>query len=218
MTDDICAQNRRSAIVSAAQAEFFAHGYGATTMSAIAARIGGSKTTLWTYFPSKQALFTAVVAALVARFGQSVEVPLEPDQQLDDALRDFAWNMMQIVGTPEIVDLHRLVIGESGRFPELGALFFVQGPARGKAKLATYLSTAMADGRVRPGDPDCAASQFIVLCQSGVVQDRLWGLPVGEDNAHITEDIEDAVSAWLSAWRADSLQADQGDARAATQH
>ena len=73
------ASAKRAAIVAAARAEFLAHGYGATAMSAIAARVGGSKTTLWTYFPSKQELFAAVVDDSVERFGAALDVPLEPE-------------------------------------------------------------------------------------------------------------------------------------------
>ena len=85
--------------------------------------------------------------------------------------------MMGIVGAPEILELHRIVMGEAGRFPELGTLFFERGPKRGKAKLAAFLTAAMADGRVKRGDPLIAARQFASLCQAGLHQDRLWGLP-----------------------------------------
>ena len=44
---------RRKAFVDAAREAFFAHGYAGTTMSSIASAVGGSKTTLWSYFPSK---------------------------------------------------------------------------------------------------------------------------------------------------------------------
>src|SRR3546814_10314431 len=52
---------RRKAFVDAAREGFFANGYAGTTMSSIASTVGGSKTTLWSYFPSKEALFEAVV-------------------------------------------------------------------------------------------------------------------------------------------------------------
>ncbi|WP_415643018.1 TetR/AcrR family transcriptional regulator [Sphingomonas antarctica] len=193
---------KRAAIVGAARTEFFLHGYGATTMSAVAARVGGSKTTLWAYFPSKQELFAAVVDDLVERFGEALDVPLDATLPVSAALRQFAESIMAIVGTPEIIDLHRIVAGEAGRFPELGTLFFERGPKRGKAKLAAYLTTAMADGRVRPGDPMIAARQFAALCQAGLHQDRLWGLVIGNDHARLTADIEAAIACWTRAWAA----------------
>ena len=157
---------------------------------------------MWTYFPSKQELFAAVVDAAVERFGAALDVPLSPELPLADALRQFGEGMMSIVGAPEILELHRIVMGEAGRFPELGTLYFERGPKRGKAKLAAYLSAAMADGRVKQGDPLIAARQFATLCQAGLHQDRLWGLVQGEDPARQGRDIEAAITCWTGAWAA----------------
>ena len=107
---------------------------------------------------------------------------------------------MSIVGAPEILELHRIVMGEAGRFPELGTLYFERGPKRGKTKLAAYLATAMTDGRVRQGDPAIAARQFAALCQAGLHQDRLWGLTHGDDPDRLATDIDAAIAAWLPAW------------------
>lgn len=200
MTADDPASAKRAAIVAVARAEFFAHGYGAAAMSSIAARVGGSKTTLWSYFPSKQALFAAVVDDVLERFAEKLAMPLDPALPVRDALRLFGNGMMDIVGAPELIDLHRIVAGEAGRFPELGTLFFERGPKRGKAKLASYLQLAMADGRVRPGDPALAARQFAALCQAGLQQDRIWGLVQNEDPARRAADIESAIACWTAAW------------------
>ena len=54
-------QSRREAILDVAAQSFLEHGYAGTTMSAIAATLGGSKGTLWSYFASKEVLFAAVI-------------------------------------------------------------------------------------------------------------------------------------------------------------
>ena len=56
---------RRKAILATAREMFLDQGYKPVSMSAIAARLGGSKTTLWSYFPSKPVLFMAVAEDLV---------------------------------------------------------------------------------------------------------------------------------------------------------
>jgi TetR/AcrR family transcriptional regulator, mexJK operon transcriptional repressor len=193
-------ERRRSAFVNAAREAFFTHGYAGTSMSSIAAAVGGSKTTLWSYFPSKEDLFAAVVDDLVETYGTALEVPMDPAEPLEDALRRFGQGMMRIVVSPPVIDLHRLVTGEAGRFPELGALFYERGPRRGKAKLAAYLAEAMADGRVRPGDPQMAARQFAVLCQSGAHQHMMLGLLPPDDAAAIAEDIEAAIQTFCGGW------------------
>src|SRR4026208_346391 len=54
-------RDRRGAIIGVARRSFLNNGYAATTMSSIAAELGGSKGTLWSYFPGKEELFAAVL-------------------------------------------------------------------------------------------------------------------------------------------------------------
>jgi TetR/AcrR family transcriptional regulator, mexJK operon transcriptional repressor len=191
---------RRSAFVAAAREAFFTHGYAGTTMSSIAATVGGSKTTLWSYFPSKQDLFVAVVDDLIETYGAALEVPMDPDEPLEEALRRFGHGMMRIVLSPPIIALHRLVTGEAGRFPELGPLFYERGPRRGKLKLAAYLADAMQSGRMRSGDPKAAARQFAVLCQSGCHQQMMLGMIDAPTEAQVSVDIEAAIDVFMRAW------------------
>jgi TetR/AcrR family transcriptional regulator, mexJK operon transcriptional repressor len=191
---------RRSAFVAAAREAFFTHGYAGTTMSSIAATVGGSKTTLWSYFPSKQDLFVAVVDDLVETYGSALEVPMDPNEPVEEALRRFGHSMMRIVLSPPIIALHRLVTGEAGRFPELGPLFYERGPRRGKLKLATYLSDAMQSGRMRSGDPKAAARQFAVMCQSGCHQQLMLGMIDAPTDEQLSTDIEAAIDVFMRAW------------------
>src|SRR5882757_6223376 len=52
---------RRDHILDVARDAFLSTGYADTSMSAIAARLGGSKGTLYNYFKSKDELFNAYV-------------------------------------------------------------------------------------------------------------------------------------------------------------
>jgi TetR/AcrR family transcriptional repressor of mexJK operon len=54
---------RREAILDVARSVFSEEGYAATSMSSIAARLGGSKGTLYNYFKSKEELFGAYARA-----------------------------------------------------------------------------------------------------------------------------------------------------------
>ena len=194
---------RRQAFVDAARDAFFARGYGETTMSSIAAKVGGSKTTLWSYFPSKEGLFAAVVDDIVTQFSQAITIDLPPDGPVETMLRRFATAMMATVLSPPVIALHRVVAGEAQRFPELGATFYQRGPKRGKERLGAYFSAAMADGRLRQGDPMVAAQQFSSLCQSGCFHEILLAIKgfVGEER--VGRDIEAAIDTFLRAWATD---------------
>jgi TetR/AcrR family transcriptional repressor of mexJK operon len=193
-------ETKREAFVAAARDAFLTHGYAATAMSTIAAKVGGSKTTLWSYFPSKEELFAAVVDEQVERYGQALEDSLSPELPLREALYGFGIAMMGIVLTPDIIDLHRLVVGEAGRFPEMGTLFFERGPKRGKAKLSAYLTAAMTSGRVYPSDPERLARQFAYMCQSNCHQARLMGLTAQTSPQELAADVEAAVETFVRAW------------------
>src|SRR3546814_2195616 len=80
VSGDDAAALRRKAFVEAARKGFLANGYAGTTMSSIASAVGGSKTTLWTYFPSKEALFEAVVDDIVDYYGAALQVELPMDE------------------------------------------------------------------------------------------------------------------------------------------
>ena len=59
---------RRDHILAVAATAFAEEGYGATSMSAVASRLGGSKATLYKYFASKTELFAAVMEASCMSF------------------------------------------------------------------------------------------------------------------------------------------------------
>ena len=191
---------KREAIVAAARAAFFAHGYGATSMSSIAATVGGSKTTLWSHFRSKEDLFAAVVDDIVERYGTALSIDLPPDAPVAPTLELFASALMATILSGPSIDLHRVVTGEAGRFPELSAVFWERGPKRGKARLAAYFANAMADGRLRPGDPMRAALQFVALCQAESFQQVILGMGPAPDAGTIARDVTVAVDGFMRIW------------------
>src|ERR1700710_1094638 len=55
---------KRAAVIAAAIEEFLAAGFDATSMDRVAARAGVSKRTVYNHFPSKEALFAAILRQL----------------------------------------------------------------------------------------------------------------------------------------------------------
>ena len=191
---------KRQANVSVARDAFLRDGYGGTAMSSIAAAVGGSKTTLWSYFPSKQDLFAAVVDDMVERYGEALRVPLPPDGDPRETMRALGRSMMTTLTRPQIIALHRMITGEAGRFPELGGVLFERGPARGHARVSSWLAHLMERGVLRPADPLMAAKQFVALCQAGQFQKYLIGALKRLDKAELDAEIEQAVETFLRAY------------------
>lgn len=194
------ADARRAAYIAAAQRLFFAHGYGATSMNAIAAAVGGSKTTLWALFPSKLALFEAVVEGIVRNYGAALTVDLDSAPDVRAALIRMGDALMETILSPPVTEIHRLVMGEAARVPELGRVMYERGPAQGQKRLAAYLERQMQAGTLKTGDARLAAQQFSGLCKAGVVDRRLVGM-AGPDDLEIgRRDVRAAVESFLAAW------------------
>lgn len=194
-------EDRRDAILDVAYACFVADGYGSTSMSTIAARLGGSKGTLYNYFPSKEELFDAVVRRSCQRLQGRLEgVPTEGDTRARLVL--LAQSLLDHILSPEAIAIHRIVVGEGERFPELARLFYEAGPRTGLARTAELLRRLMSEARLREADPMLAAYQFKDLALSGVFSLRLWGV-IGELTADERKaQAETAVDTFLRAYAA----------------
>jgi AcrR family transcriptional regulator len=114
------------AILKGAMQEFLTHGFAATTMDNITAVAGVSKATVYSYFPDKEALFIALMEHLIQRHGAILDLlnphlfQGEPAQVVVKIANIFLDRFSESVGdTPELLDLLRLAIAESGRFPHL---------------------------------------------------------------------------------------------------
>jgi AcrR family transcriptional regulator len=168
-------EDRRDAILDVAHECFVAEGYGLTSMSAIAGRLGGSKGTLYNYFKSKEELFDAFVRRSCSRLQRNLETV--PDQgELRERLVELARAFLDHLLSAETMAVYRVVVGEGERFPELARLFYEAGPRTGIALTAEFLQDLMDRGLLRKGDPVLAAHQFKDLSLSGVFNLRLWGI------------------------------------------
>jgi TetR/AcrR family transcriptional regulator, mexJK operon transcriptional repressor len=160
---------KRRAILDAATTLFLREGYLATSMDQIAAAASVSKQTVYKQFADKQSLFREIVTGTVEEISDPVSqqiASLRGSGDLDADLRDLARALLAQVIQPRVMQLRRLVIGEAGRFPELGRLFYERGPGRTIDALATAFESLAARGALRPGDPRLAAEHFNWLVMS----------------------------------------------------
>lgn len=184
---------RRKAILDIARDMFLSGGYAATSMSAVAARLGGSKGTLYNYFASKEELFCAMVAEeCEAEFLAMTD--FQPGDGLEESLRRFGQRFLSFLMSDVGLGFHRLMAAEAARFPELGKLMYTSGPQRTVERLSGFLREGMESGRLRAADPDAAASFLTGLLKSTVHHRRVWNVdPPMADRAlhqHVAEAVE----------------------------
>jgi TetR/AcrR family transcriptional repressor of mexJK operon len=191
---------RREAILDVAERYFFEHGYAAATMSGIAATLGGSKGTLWNYFPSKEVLFAAVIDRVTEAFRAQLSLILNPKDGVETALGRFCLEFLRKLTSPEAIALHRLVVGEANRFPEVGRIFYERAPRQTQLLLAAFLEQAMAQGALRQADPLHAARQLTGLCMHGCHQQLLMAVIDSASADAIEADVERAMAVFLRAY------------------
>lgn len=194
---------RRDAILDVARDCFLAEGYASASMSSIAARLGGSKGTLYNYFKSKDELFAAVMQRQCARMSEELFDQAYEGSEPRQRLAHFGRTFLTMLLAPEALGIHRLVVAESGRFPELGRTFYDSGPRMVQLRIADYLGRLMDEGVLRRGDPTIAAQQFKDLSISGVYQVRLWGVIDDPTPAEVAERVDRAVDTFMRAYRPD---------------
>ncbi|PNU02006.1 TetR/AcrR family transcriptional regulator [Novosphingobium guangzhouense] len=132
---------KRTEIVRVASGMFLEQGYAATTMSAIADTVGGSKATLWAHFASKEELFAAVVDMHVEAFAKDVEEVLTGQTFSVPALRRACLRFIDCLLRANSVLLYRLVVSEGERFPEIKETFYARGPAKLRCAIADFFAT-----------------------------------------------------------------------------
>jgi TetR/AcrR family transcriptional regulator, mexJK operon transcriptional repressor len=121
---------------------------------------------------------------------------------LEHDLRRFARLQLHAVMDPRHVRLRRLVIGEAGRFPELGRLFYERGPGRTIDALATVFERLAARGALELDDPRLAAAHFNWLVMSIPLNQAML---LGEDEPATPTELnryaDAGVDAFLAAYR-----------------
>jgi len=168
---------RRRTILAVAAQSFLENGYDGTTMSGISAMLGGSKGTLWNHFSSKEELFETFLDEATAVFKQELMTILEPSRDLRPALETFTQRFIQKISLPDSIKLYRLVVGESGRSPEVGSIFYARAPGAVESILARFLEDHMKAGRLREDDPIAAGRFILAQCTGGDHQRMLCGGP-----------------------------------------
>jgi TetR/AcrR family transcriptional repressor of cmeABC operon len=153
---------RRLAFIRVAADLFLEKGFAATSVNEIVRRAGGSLTTLYDLFPTKEALFQSILAEItVALFAPLSH--LKPGDSVDDVLRAVGHRYIKVLSHPKVVALYRVVVAEAHRLPQLRAAFLCNGVAKGAEALRGYLEAQCAAGTLSVDDLDLAVGQFLGL-------------------------------------------------------
>jgi AcrR family transcriptional regulator len=191
----------RGRILDVATELFLAQGYESTTIEAVAARAGISKRTFYHRFDDKPMLFAAVVHQIIEQIRPPAGVPLIEGATLRDVLRRLAGMILHAALSPQALALHRLVLAESARFPELVRAVNGEGSTREATTLISdLLSRELRDSTLGAEDRAFAAEQFIFMVVT-VPQRRAMGYGPAMTAADLDAWADKAVRLFLNGCR-----------------
>jgi AcrR family transcriptional regulator len=151
--------------MAGARSVFLSHGFSAATTDMIQQAAGVSKATVYSHYPTKEALFIAVIEAECDRFIASIRALNVQSTRLRDVLMAVAQAYLELVLSSAGLALFRVVVADAPRFPELARKFYLAGPNALHEIVAEHLEEAAERGEmdlVALGR-DVAASQFVNL-------------------------------------------------------
>jgi AcrR family transcriptional regulator len=169
---------RRADLLAAARAEFNARGFAGARMESIARAAGISKAALYLDFPSKQALFEALISELIETMLPEAVPEDFGDIPGDVLLRTFIAVMTRRIMQDDMALVPRVIIGEGLNFPELARFYHDHVIARGIAAIERIVAHGVARGEFVCADPPQAARSVI----GGVLLGAIWKMvfePVG---------------------------------------
>lgn len=144
---------RPQELLAAALDLFVDKGYAATRLDDVAARAGVSKGTLYLYFTNKEELFKAVVREnLLPALGEAEAAIEECDGPSADLFRGIMLAWWERIGNTQLSGICKLMIAESGNFPELARFYHEEVISRGNAMIVSLLQRGIARGEFRAVD------------------------------------------------------------------
>lgn len=169
-------------ILEAALDVFSEHGY-AASIEQIASRANVARQTIYNHFGGKQALFEAALERAIAGLFATVKTDHE---NLRERLIRFGLALRVRVLSPRSIRLHRVLIGEAPRVPDLAKSFFARGFVGSHEQMAEVFEIAMRAGELRRDNTLETSALFMEML---VGLDR-WRMLLGGPTP-------DAKSEWL---------------------
>lgn len=191
---------KRQAILKAAGEVFREVGFERASMSDIRERIGGSKATLYNYFPSKEALFFEVMHQAKSGELQAITGALDPEaRDIKHELVRFGQNFITVLYSPEAIAVRRLAIAES-RNSDIGRLTFEGSTDLLEKQVAEYLKKSMKRGALRTANPRIAAMHLLSLLEAEHLQRVLLGVVDTVKPDAVAGAVRRAVDVFLSGY------------------
>lgn len=150
------------AIVDVARCMFLNDGFDAVGMKQVAERARVSKGTLYARYPSKEALFTAVIERSInAWSAEASQVNLPSTASIEQRLRHHATTISTWLQRPDVIAVQRLVLSMGERFPALAKALRQHGYDYIVGLIASDIERAATDEGRSVRDPHSVARLLV---------------------------------------------------------
>lgn len=191
---------KSQAIVDVAAVVFREMGFERASMSEICRRVGGSKATIYNYFPSKELLFLEVMHQANASEFMAIHQALDhATDDIAEALRHFGEQLLTLVYSPEVIAIRRLLVTNLGN-SELGRTCFEMGPKRSMAEISDFLDAAMAKGTLRQCDSTVATLHLRGLLESELLDHFIFRIDCDIPQQRIKDIVPRAIDVFMAAY------------------
>jgi AcrR family transcriptional regulator len=189
-------EQRQALLLDAAEHVFLDNGYHASTMADVALRAKMSKKTIYQIFPTKDALFAALLSD---RLSSLTVPPIEDDDDdLAKSLENLLTSLGQIILSPQQIRLSRLMISEGWRAPEMARGFDQTGLGRGGGALEKWLARQVSKGRLLIKDPIKASKMLYGLALGDTHMFLLMSMRAYPSPEEIRARVAEAVALFLN--------------------
>lgn len=193
-------QERQASLIQAATTLFAKKGFNGTTTKEIARAAGISEALVFKHFPTKHALYAAILAEKVT-VSELLSAVEESEKKRDDR-RVFSLIAGYRIRPGVDPTLLRLLLFSALEGHELSDMFFDKHHKVFYDHLAAYIQTRVEDGAFRQVDPLLAARAFIGMVVHHRLLHEIFGVPM--DRSH-----DDTVSTYVDVFLHGLVEAPQ---------
>lgn len=191
-------EEKHEQIMAAAMELFTRDGFEGTSVDEIAVAAGVSKQTVYSHFGCKETLFGLAVSSKCKQSGvnqDEIDSAVAPAQMLPEIARRF----VGLITSPEALRVHAVCTASAETHPDLGRIYFEQGPVQTVEAVAQYLQIQHEAGNLCVENPRSAAWQFLCMLKAEGQMRAQFNLKP-QDQADLENYIDDCVSMFLRAY------------------
>ena len=165
----------RAVIYEAARHAFAAGGFAATSMEAVARRAGVSTRTLYRLIPNKASLFEGMVSNRLDRFVSTVNLQAVDHAEIEQSLYAALMACADLTLDEEVIALQRMMLQETGKFPDIATTFYRDAIQRTVAALADWLRVQKKRGLIELDDVEEAAGMLLGMVATAPRRAAIFG-------------------------------------------